>query len=159
MAGNGYVHVACRLPAGVTLRVYEFVDSTEQTPGGPRPVRVSRPILKDGKPWEYTLKGYNPGFGHMPPNFIVVPKWATTRVPKEWWDLVCEQYKDSDMIRNKVIFAASTEPDLAAMVKEAESGGAQSGLEPLNETNDARIARGRLPLTRADEMPPPMPVR
>jgi hypothetical protein len=156
---NGYVHVACRLPNGIKLRLYSWHEVDEPTPSGPRRIKVARPVEKDGRILEYEVRGYNPGFGQMPANFIVVPKWATTRVPKDFWDEWLKQSADSDLVKNRVVFAASTEPDLSAMIKEAESGGARSGLEPLNETNDARIPRGRLPLTRADEMSPPVTPR
>ena len=151
---NGFVHVACRLPQGLRLRIFEQHEIDEPTPTGLRKAKISRPVLKNGTEeiLEYVVPGYNPGLNKLPANYIVVPGFRTVRVPADFWAKWLEQNKDAAIVQKRIVFAASTEPDVQAMIKEAESANVRSGLEPLAEKNDPRIPSGRFAVTAADEM-------
>jgi hypothetical protein len=127
---NGFVHVASKLPNALRCRIFHKVTETEGTPTGRRDVEVWRQVIQsDGTPLEFVLAGYNPGRIKSTDNYIVKPRYATTRVPKDLFDTWVSQSKDSDLLKNRVIFVASTESDLEALVKEHEN--VRTGLEPI----------------------------
>jgi hypothetical protein len=163
MANGSVVYVASKLNNDLLCRLFEWVDGQEPGPTGPRAVKVSRQIVRDGEPLQFLLKGHNPGpTARLPSGFIIEPRYRTTKVARELYELYVEQNRDSDLLRNKVIFAASTESDINAMIKEHESS-IRTGLEPIITSHDIKkqdprivvdVFRRGLGIATADEMPP-----
>jgi hypothetical protein len=148
MRSRNTVTVACKLPGGLELRVYDWQEESEACPAGYRTVKVARPrdevaVLRGCA----VPAGYHADF--------IVGGYAITNVPKDLWDLWLEQNKDAAYVRNGLVWACPTREDAR---KEAKSmAKTRSGLEPIDPENpqrvDARIRRGTMEnINVADEL-------
>lgn len=143
------VLVACKLPNGLRMRIYKEVERSEPTPMGHKMVKV----------WEPTgdvvvLAGTAVPFGTMPEDPIV-NGYSLTPVDKEFWDTYVSQNKDSEAIKNELIFAHEKQDNVVAQTKSQRKQGVVSGMEPLDPNNLPKgiDARG-MKIATADEMPP-----
>lgn len=125
------VTVACRLPHGMRLRIYELVKTTEVIMGGTRDVLVSRQkgddVVVNGwsEPQNHAKK-------HLVEGFAITPG-----VDKEFFDKWLSQNKDSDVVKNGLIFAHEKEGNTFAEAKDKKS--LRSGLERLDP---AKLPKG-----------------
>lgn len=134
------VTVACKLPNGLKLRVFEFVKGSEPVlGGGTREVQVPRQV---GEAVE--VKGFSiprgPDFDpeKMPPmsgGFALTPG-----VDADFFEKWMEQNKDSQVVREGLIFAH--EKSSSARDEAKEKAELRSGLEPLAQGADPRAPRG-----------------
>jgi hypothetical protein len=120
------VTAACKLPHGLTLRVFDMVETQEAVMGGGfRPVKMAREL-----PTRITLKGVSHA-QNAAPNAPMISGFALTHgVPKEFWDLWLAQNKDTDVVKNGLVFAHEKDGSTAAEAKEKEK--VRSGLERLD---------------------------
>lgn len=130
---GGTVTVACKVPNGMVLQLYDFEDVSEPIMGGGwrtvkkakkvgNPVKVRGPALAVGAPVYKRIAG---GYG------------LTEGVPAEFFAKWLEQNRDADYVLNKMIFAHSS--DTVGMAKEHRA--TRSGYEPLDPKGDARSPR------------------
>jgi hypothetical protein len=129
------VTVACKLPHGVILRVFEWEEFDEPMRDGTiRRGRRGRPIDDQ----QFTIRGtwvgsagqayhaHNSAVAELLPGGFAL----TQGVPKELWDLWHEQNRHSALVKNKIIFAHATHTTM-----QTEAAGfrdVKSGLEPLD---------------------------
>ncbi len=130
----GCVTVACKMPRGLILRVFEEFEHHEPVlGGGTRLVKQSRE--KPGAP-RVTIHGNAIPFGRLP-KFRIVGDYALTEYVdaqfwKRWWD----QNQSLEMVQSNLIFACDVTED--AVARAEEQAELKSGLEPLNTEGDYR---------------------
>lgn len=133
------VTVACKLPNGIILHGSESYETYEPLMGGgSRKItlyrRTEESIKLNGNAisidqfrsgaFEYNLtKGteFNPGYA------------LTSGISRKFMEQWLENYKDSALVKNKIIFIADDDIEARAEAKEYQE--LQSGLEPINPDN------------------------
>ncbi len=120
------VTVACKLPAGLKLRVFDMIETQEPVMGGgSRTVKVARE-----NPKSVTVKGWSHP-QNMAPNAPIVEGFALTpNVDKDVWDAWLKDNADSDVVKNGLIFAHEKAGGAEAESKDKKS--LRSGLERLD---------------------------
>jgi len=133
-AKTGMVSVALKLPNGIFLQLYEFIERQEPILGGGyRTFKMSRAV--EGS--KYRLNGNTFPFG-QPPNFLIIGNYGITpNIPENVWDKWLEQNKDSDLVRNKLIFAYRSGDKVADCAKEHAK--TRSGMEPIAINRDGSL--------------------
>jgi len=147
-AGDTVV-VACKLPFGLELHLDRMV---EQTRLANQTAITEKVAVREDE--TYTLNGS--GLNHaaltagiMPEHTIIGGSGGyalTIGIPKAFWERWLEQNKNSDLVRNGLIFAASNHSRALDESKE-RAVDVRSGLEPLKpmrddtDTPDPRVAR------------------
>jgi hypothetical protein len=154
-AGGDTVTVACKLPNGVYLRVFEFEEYTEQLLGGG--VKQSKRSIPIGEPFK--INGNAVKHGKTPRHRIVVPGGddqdaeipftdgyaLTQNVPRDLWERWLSQNKESALVQQKLIYAS---PNVdRAEARALDQSKIRSGLEPLSQERDPRAPRG---ITKGD---------
>jgi hypothetical protein len=142
------VTIACRLPGGLVLKTDKSEDFYEPLLGGG--TRKTIRYVPTGD--EYTVRGWNSNARDQfaKNRRIQLPAQdggyaLTPGIPADFWELWAEQHKDSDLIKNKFIFAAPSDNEAEAMKKDTP---AKTGLEPLDPDHPPADLRR---VTRADE--------
>lgn len=136
MAGAGStVTVACKLPHGFDLRVFASEDYQEPVMGGGWK-SVKRAVETGPR---YLLAGVAAPFGMSPKAQMVTGYALTHNVDADFFSKWLEQNADSDVVKNRLIFAAPKPLDVEARAKENEK--TRSGLEPLVPGDDLRISK------------------
>lgn len=148
--GGGTVTVACKYPPGLILRMMKQVDKRETSPMGTREFKQWEPA-PEIEPIVIAGPGGVPfGLGvRLGGPIITADGFAlTSGVPKDFWDEWARQNEDSELIKNKLLFARATDVESVAR----ENGKAVTGLEPTDPDNPSkRIGRLRgLQVTRDD---------
>jgi hypothetical protein len=122
----GTVTVACKLPHGLKLRLFNMVDSQEPILGGGyRTVKVAREMPKS-----VTLKGWSHAQNMAPDAQIIGGYALTPNVDKDFWDAWLAQNQELDAVRNNLIFAHDKSVNAEAESKEKRD--VRSGLERLD---------------------------
>ena len=130
---GGTVTVACKYPSGVVLRGFRKTPKREQTPSGSREFDQFDPtgdVVAIAGPQGVP-------FGQVKLGQIVTPEGfaITTGVSKELWDLWFEQNRDSDLVKNHLIFARADSASVEAWAREHAK--APTGIEPIDPDNPA----------------------
>lgn len=127
------VTVACKLPNGLWLQLYDMVDGREMTPQGPQVTKVAR---KSGAPIK--LNGCALRFGQT--SEVPMPGgYALTQVPADFWAKWLEANEDSDIVQNRLVFAHDTADKASAQAREQLREKVRSGLEPIDPKNPPRV--------------------
>jgi hypothetical protein len=132
--------VACKLPHGVILRIFDFEEFDEpMRDGTTRRSTRARPIPD----LQFTVRGtwlgsagqaYNERNGAVAE--LLPGGYALTMgCPKDIWDRWHEQNKASLLVQNKIIFAHATHSTVSG--EAAKLRAVQSGLEPLDRSKPA----------------------
>lgn len=134
--GSGdVVTVGCKLPAGLILRVFDMVDTPEPVMGGG--TRMS-PMARE-LPQRIELKGYAVPFG-QPVNRPIFGRFAlTNNVPRDFFELWLHQNKDTEIVKNGLVFMEDSEDAARDHAKEFKT--LRSGFEALN--TESKDAKGR----------------
>lgn len=117
----------------------------ENTQTGPRQIKQ---YVKAGEVW--IVRGTAYPEGTPPRGFIKRPEEVqgyviTKGIPKDFWDAWVEQYGQTDMVRNRLIFACDTYDEIEGVA--AENVDVKCAMSPLNmpfrddEPVDTRIPR------------------
>lgn len=119
------ITVACKLPHGLRLRLYDFVEQAENVMGGgsrmvKRSVQVGEDVVVKGVATPANRERELPG-GYA----------LTTGVDKEFFDAWMHQNREHDAVKNRLIFAAVTAE--RARDQAEEQAKVTSGLEPLRQ--------------------------
>lgn len=120
------VTVACKLPHGLTLRVFRMEDFAEPVMGGgtrtvkkailaAEPVTLNRAAAPQGESHEHRVIG---GYA------------LTPGIDADFWGTWLEQNKDSDIVRNRLVFALEKEASVESKAREHKD--TTSGLERLD---------------------------
>lgn len=122
------VTVACKLPAGVVLRVFEMIDHTEPVlGGGVRATKLSRETSR------VTIKGTAVPFGKAPPGEGLGGYALTYGVDAALWEAWYHANQNSDLVRNKLIFAHEDSDKVSGAAKDLAEN--ESGMEGVNPTS------------------------
>jgi hypothetical protein len=141
------VTVACKMPHGLILRLFKMEEHREPIIGKVSQAKQYGPV--------FTIKGWydsaRAAFGTEVPIPSQVGGYALTHnIPKEFWDKWYAQNKDSDIVRNKLIFASSKADTIEAMKKENKA--VKSGLEPIDPKAPPRDVRRVTEMTPDEEL-------
>jgi hypothetical protein len=130
--GTAVVSVYCRWNPGIILRVGKMVKRTEMTAHG----------FRDYDQWQMTRQFRVHGPAHPWGGVAKAPViggYAITQgVPKDLWDEWYNSNKESEMVRNRIIFASEQESYGNGQAHEQRS--AETGIEPLSQGKDRRTA-------------------
>ena len=124
-AASETVTVACKLPAGIILQACEMVPKWDD--GGKREILEARRL-----PRTFKIAGSGNPIKPRKDGVQVVGGYAITHnVPADLWKAWFEDNKESDFIKNRLVFAREKS---VAVEDEAKNNAkmARSGLEPLN---------------------------
>ena len=119
------VTIGCKLPHGIILRLFDLVDKVETTPAGSRTVKEAVEL-----PQRVVLNGFSHPQNAAPKCLIVEGAAITNGVDKDFWELWLLQNKDSDLVKNKMIWAHEKGGQAEAEAKDRKSQ--RSGLERLD---------------------------
>ena len=123
------VTVACKLPHGLILRVFDTRERPVPVLGGGTRMEVE--AIPQSK--TYKLNGVAT-FAKEAPKAPMSSGFALTHgIPKDFWDRWLEQNKELDAVENGLIFAHEKESMTAGEAKEKVT--LKSGLEPLDPKN------------------------
>lgn len=129
MAAGETVTVACKLPNGIKLRIFDMVKKDMPVMGGGMR-EVPEAVEVQGQ--SFIING-NTHPQNAAPRCLIVGGFAlTSNVPKELWDRWLEQNKESDIVRNGLIFAHAKDQDASARAQAKERAALRSGLERLD---------------------------
>jgi hypothetical protein len=129
--------VACKLPNGIEITLYDMVDGYEPSPSGPRPIKVAR-VRKGMKP--IILNGYEHKQNKAPKNQIQEGFGLTFNVPKAEFEEWVKVNAESDFIVNGLIFAQDgRRANIDAQVQEHRA--VKSGFERI-DPKDKNQMRG-----------------
>ena len=124
MAGET-VTIACKLPHGLKLRVFDMVERTEHVMGGgSRAFKLAQPKEKT-----FNIAGFAHPQNAAPKAQLIEGYALTHGVDKDFWDLWIAQNADADMVKNGLIFAHVKQQDTNAEAREKKT--TRSGLERL----------------------------
>jgi hypothetical protein len=143
---QSYVTVACKL--GVARFELQLCEKrTVRVPSSGGVTIEEDHYFRVGKIW--VVRGTAYPEGTPPKGFIRRPEevegYALTKgIPKEFWDEWVHQYKDLEMVKNRLIFAAETYDDIEGVADEMKD--IRCGFSPLDmpDTEDGPVD-GRVP--------------
>lgn len=136
---SGHVTVACKLPNGLKLQIYDMEEGSEPVMGGgtktvKRAVSVGEPVK---------LNGVAVPFGKVP-NYMIVGGYAlTTGVDAQLFRRWMRDNWDSPIVTNKLILVHEDKVNVSDAAKDHDS--IRSGLEPITPDKDPRIPRATNP--------------
>lgn len=120
------VTVACKLPHGMILRVFDMVEKDEAVMGGGfRTAKVAQERAA-----RVMINGNAHPQNEAPRSQIAAGFALTHNVNKEFWEQWLSQNKDSDVVANGLIFAHGSESSAVAESKDKVA--VRSGLERLD---------------------------
>ena len=125
------VTVGCKLPSGLKMRIFREV--TRDIPvmgGGVKEAKEFEPIPDAPS---YTLNGFSHEQKTAPEHSIIGGAALTHGIPKDFWDAWMRQNRNSDLVRNGLIFGHVREQEARAEAKDKIS--LKSGLERLDPNN------------------------
>jgi hypothetical protein len=125
------VCIACKIPIGLTLRLFRKETYYENVMGGG--VKESERYIPTGD--QITLNGPAINIDAMQRNqgmdkLVIGGYGLTMGVPRDFWDAWLAVNKDTDLVRNHQVFAASSER--GARDQAREKAEIRSGLEPID---------------------------
>lgn len=134
---SGTVTVACKLPNGLLLRVFQMVDSNEPVMGGGwRDVKRAEPFGEQVHIKGYALPANMQGIGLHVGGYALTPN-----VDADFWELWLNQNRDADYVRNGLIFAHEKKAD--AIAESKEKAQVWDGMGPLIPTKAGSTTRDR----------------
>lgn len=131
------VTIACKMPNGLTLRVYEeFMDREQMQSGQTREIKRFEPTGE-----VVIIKGNALDIAKLQnqelPDYQISNGYAlTTGVSKRFWEIWIKQHYDSPMLRNGLLFAQPTENRARDDAK--GRGVVRSGLEPIDPDDPSK---------------------
>jgi hypothetical protein len=136
----GTVTIACKLPNGLILRVFKLEKSQEATPLGQHDIDIARDTGK-----RITIAGNAAPHGKSPLAPISGGYALTHNVDADTWEQWLAANINSDLVRNKMIFAHAKQNELDAEARANETR--LSGLERLDTQGDKRMPTQRTQLS------------
>lgn len=136
--GTDTVTVGCKLPHGLILRAFTTRKGSDYYNGAMREVDVAEPV---GEPFRINGNAFPEGMS--PQGYKISGGFALTPgVPKELFDTWMKQNKDSDVVKNGLIFAHSQESSAFDMAKDRHEK--RSGFERLNPEKLPQEFQGKI---------------
>lgn len=132
--GTATVTVACKLPMGFELKVHKWVDGSEMTLHGPKPIKVAHPVGRT-----YTVRGPAHEVNKVAKAQVVGGYALTHGIPADFWDQWMRENEETHFVKNRIVFAASRGSMVAGQAKEQKE--IRSNMEPLNPLGDPRTVK------------------
>jgi hypothetical protein len=134
------VFVACKMPHGITLRQFRSIEVPRSDRGGVVMEKISQQVGD-----AFTVKGNAAPFGMDARAPIVAGTGfaITTGCPEELWKSWFRDNENSDMVKNRLVFAHEKRDSLEAMCREHKK--VRSGLERIDvskNSTDPRLLKG-----------------
>jgi hypothetical protein len=147
------VTVACNLPNGIILQLYD-VELTETVLPNGRVIKENQCTLRTDQQWALrgpvnrsALAATNRD-DVLPDDYVLVRSDApdagyalTFGVPKDFWEEWLRINQNNPLVKNGHVFAAKSESDAKAMAKEHREF--TSGFQGLNQSGDYRVPNGK----------------
>ncbi len=133
-ASAGKVMVACKMPHGLHLRLFTTRMANEPSPGGTREVQQSQQV----GPGVF-VRGNAVAQGATLP-YPVIGGYALTEVDEDFWKKWEAQNADSDIVKNKLVFANRGSDHVTGQAK--EQAGEKSGFERINPDKPMEKIKG-----------------
>ena len=131
------VTVALKHPTGIVMEAFREERSQEPVLGGGfREVKVWRSTGR-----QYPINGNRVPFGQIPDYKIVGGYALTEGVPKDVYDIWCEQHSDSPLVEHKLLMAFASSDRAEGFAREHAS--TRSGMEPVAKSGDPRVDKKR----------------
>ena len=147
--GTDTCTVACNLPNGLVLQIYDVEETELVLPSG-RSIKehVSTPNWSAGR---WTLNGCKLDMAQLQagelPDFRVIKGSTpdcgyalTPGVPRDFWEKWLEQNRSSPLVLGRHVYSSSTEARAAAEAREYRDF--KSELQGLNQAGDYRVPNG-----------------
>jgi len=134
------VTVACKLPLGIVLRVFEKTEVSEPMPGGIRTVEQHMEV--GGGSTRVKINGNAAPHGRSPSCMVIGGFALTPNVPAEIWEVWLEQNQDSDIVKHGLIFAYEKPSMAQGEAKEKKE--LKSGMERIKPDDDIRVPKRKL---------------
>lgn len=132
---SGRITVACKLPHGLQLQLYDMEEGSEPVMGGGTKTVKRAVALGDS----VKLNGVAVPFGKMP-NYMIVGGYALTpNVDAQFFRRWMNDNQDSPIVKNKLILVHEDQVNVTDAAKDHDS--VRSGLEPITPDKDPRIPR------------------
>lgn len=129
---QGSVFVGCRLPHGLNMQLTRPMELKENILGG----GVNKFVINKRVGGEhYKLHGVALEPGERP-KFVLVNGAAITKIPAKFWNDWLEQNSESDIVKNRLVFATGTEASTRDIARELKKE--KTGFEPINIGLDAK---------------------
>lgn len=148
--GADTVTVACNLPNGLILQIYDVVTVTNTLPNG-REITENVATL-DLDAGQYALNGSQLDYGALGsggvPDYRVIKGSIpgtgyalTSGIPRSFWERWLHQNEKSPLVKNHLVFAQGTEASAADEARDYKD--VKSGFQGLNPAGDYRVPSGR----------------
>lgn len=152
--GTDTVTVACNIPNGLILQVYDVEKVEHVLPNG-RSIKENQCTL-DVEAGQWALMGpvnrsalaATGRNEHLPDDYRLIPGDApdtgyalTYGIPRDFWERWLEDNKGGPLIKGHHVFAASSESRAIGEAKEHRES--KSGLQGLNQGGDYRVPNGK----------------
>lgn len=121
------VTVACKLPNGLLLRLFDMKDQYEPAPGGSRLIKLAVERVDAGR---VRINGFAVPYGQTPQYEIPGGFALTHNVPKDFFEEWLSQNQQLPAVSKGLIFAAEKRDD--AIAEANEKAELKSGLEPVD---------------------------
>ena len=139
-SGTDTVTIGCKWPNGIVMRLYDILEEEINIQG--RMVKENHAVLNPDYP-EYVLNGFSIDLekmaGGIPPEHQIVGGYGLTHgIPRDFAEKWFEQNRQSSMVKNKLVFMASSEQNARSQARDQAS--LKSGIEPIDPSNPAQRA-------------------
>lgn len=135
------VTIACKMPNGLILRLFDMIDGSEPVMGGgTRSVKVAQEVSE-----RVVIHGFSHPQNAAPKALIVGGYALTSGVSKEFWDRWLKDNANTAIVKNRLIFAHEKQDNTKAEAREKKE--TRSGLERLDPK---KLPKG---IQRSDLMP------
>lgn len=144
------VTVGLKMPNGLILRLFDFHETNENTPSGPRSFKQAHPNLKAGT---VNIKGYGGAAFGMKQDHRIVGQYAlTSNVDAEFMREWLKQNAEHELVTNNLIFIQAD--DSSAADQGADQKAVWDGLNPLRMHSakvDPRVPKKIRTMTKKDD--------
>ena len=135
-SGGGTVTVACNLPNGLILRLFDWIDDRSNPPDKDGKRQKIAIQSRDKRKQPVRLHGWAVPWQARPKFMIIAGKQGsmyalTTGVDREFWKQWLEQNHESPVVTERMVYAMDNEREAT---QEALGNGVKSGLEPIDPT-------------------------
>ena len=124
----GTVVVACKWPSGLVLRLFDIVPVLYDVQGGGKREVMEAQLRPGGK--VVTVNGPAAPFGRMPKGPVEGGYVLTFGVDADFFAEYVRQNKDTDLIKNRILFGFAKEADAIAEARKLET--VRTGVEPVD---------------------------
>lgn len=125
------VWVACKLPKGISIQLFEQTEIDRPTFGGG--VKPTKVFMRVGE--QVRLRGYAVPFGKLP-NFPIIGDFGLTEVDRRFWETWLGQNQKLELVTKGLVFACADQASARSRALENEK--LLCGLEPMDPVDDAR---------------------